>query len=422
MPRGHGCTDAEPGPTGGLGCAVDELLRRVGGVFTVESALLTGRYPGNAGVRAILGGHRTASGLSPEVPTLATALRPLGYRTSMVGKWHLGAAEECRPHRHGFDSWYGFLAGCVDYYSHIYYWGSGTNPVHDLWSDGEEVFDNGRYLTELITDRTVAEIRASARAMRPFFIYTAYNAPHYPMHAPRRYLDRFPDLPPDRRIMAAMLSAVDDGIGEILGELERWGLREDTIIVFCSDHGPSRESRNWLDGTPDPYYGGSSGRLKGNKFSLFEGGIRVPGVVSWPAWIPAAQVSDQPCCGIDIFPTILTAAGGDVAPYEIDGLNMLPVLSSGAPGLNRLLFFELGKQTALRQGRWKLVLHGQLVEDAPVEDDVFLADLDTDPGERHNLAATRPELVAELTSAALAWRQQIETRWHEQWAPAIPSA
>ena len=109
-----------------------------------RASLLTGRYPGNAGVRSILAGHRTATGLPPHVPTLATALKPLGYRTAMAGKWHLGVSEECRPNRHGFDRWFGFLAGCIDYYSHIFYWGMnfpgpGVNPTHDLWEDGTEI-------------------------------------------------------------------------------------------------------------------------------------------------------------------------------------------------------------------------------------------------------------------------------------------
>ena len=118
-----------------------------------RAALLTGRYPGNAGVRAILGGHRTASGLLPEVPTISSELKKLGYNCYLSGKWHLGLSAGCRPHDHGFDHWFGFMAGCVDYYSHIFYWGmsGGVNPTHDLWEDDREVWLNGQYLTEVIT-------------------------------------------------------------------------------------------------------------------------------------------------------------------------------------------------------------------------------------------------------------------------------
>jgi arylsulfatase A-like enzyme len=235
-----------------------------------RASLLTGRYPGNAGVRSILAGHRTAKGLPAEVPTLATALGALGYRTAMYGKWHLGLAEGSRPQDHGFQQWFGFMAGCIDYYSHIFYWGmsEGRAQIHDLWEDGREVYANGRYFTEMVSERAVGFIRDAAGRGDPFFLYVPYNAPHYPLHAPASYLERFPHLPWPRRIMAAMLAAVDDGVGQILAELRRQGLAENTIVFFTSDNGPSREIRNWLDGSGTPYRGGTTGPLKGHKFSL----------------------------------------------------------------------------------------------------------------------------------------------------------
>ena len=387
-----------------------------------RAALLTGRYPGNAGVRAILAGHRTTSGLLPEVPTLATALRPLGYQTAMAGKWHLGLADGCRPHDHGFDHWFGFMAGCIDYYSHIFYWGMAdgkTAPTHDLWEDNREIYDNGRYFTDLIAERAVAYVRAMARAGRPFFLYVPFNAPHYPMHAPRMYLDRFPQLAPDRRIMAAMLSAMDDAVGAIMDEVARQGLGERTCSVFMSDNGPSREARNWLDGRTDPYYGGTTGGFKGHKFSLYEGGIRSPGIVHWPGRIPAGQVLHGPAAAMDVFPTCLRAAGGDPTTYALDGSDLLPMLTAGAPSPHGDLFWELGDQTAMRRGDWKLVLNGRLVEGAPPEDKVFLANLADDPGERHNRAGDRPELTAELTAAANTWRAGIEARWNDHFLPRL---
>ncbi len=385
-----------------------------------RASLLTGRYPGNAGVRSILAGHRTASGLPPSVPTIATALKKLGYQTAMFGKWHLGLAEECRPHRHGFDEWFGFMAGCVDYYSHIFYWGMAdgrTDPTHDLWEGSREVYENGQYLTESITQRAVDFIRRAAESDRPFFLYVPYNAPHYPMHAPEKYLNRFPELPWDRRIMAAMLSAVDDGVGAITGELARQGITEDTLVFFQSDNGPSRETRNWLDGTKDPYYGGTTGRLKGHKFSLYEGGVRVPALMSWPGHIPAGQVLDGAGASMDIFPTLLNAAGGDPADYELDGRDVLPMAAEGAPSPHEHIFWEIGDQTAARGGKWKLVLNGRLVEGAPPEDDVHLANLEEDMGEKRNLKDEEPEVAAELTNAAVTWREGIEQRWAEEWLP-----
>ena len=395
-----------------------------------RASLLTGRYPGNAGVRAILAGHRTASGLPATVPTLATALKPLGYHAEMVGKWHLGLADGSRPHQHGFDEWFGFLAGCVDYYSHIFYWGMnqggpGNDPLHDLWQNDQEVWLNGQYLTEVITQRAVEAIRRSTEKGQPFFLYAAYNAPHYPMHAPQRYMDRFAHLPWDRQVMAAMLGAVDDGVGEILNELERQGIRENTAVFFQSDNGPSRETRNWLDGRTDPYYGGTAGKLKGHKFSLYEGGIRVPGLLSWPEQIPAGQVVDSVGAAMDIFPTFLRAAGGDPTQYALDGEDILPLVRGDANRTDptssgeRTICWEMRDQTALRRGPWKLVLNGQLVEGVPPEDDVHLANLDEDMGERVNLAAQYPALALELQEIALAWRAQIEARWENEWQPHI---
>ena len=387
-----------------------------------RAALLTGRYPGNAGVRSILAGHRQTTGLLPEIPTLATALKRIGYQTAITGKWHLGLAKGNRPQDHGFDHQFGFLAGCVDYYSHIFYWGMnhpgpGINPTHDLWEDDREVWHNGRYLTELIAEKAIAYIRHAVGQAQPFFLYVPFNAPHYPMHAPQEYLDRFPHLLPDRRIMAAMLSAMDDAVGAIVAELERQGIFDHTCIFFQSDNGPSRESRNWLDGRQDPYYGGSAGQLKGHKFSLFEGGIRSPAIMCWPERIPAGQVCHEVGAAMDIFPTFLTAAGGDPAQYAVDGLDVLPMVTAGQPSPHREIFWEMGRQTAVRRQSWKLVLNGQLVEGAPPVEPVHLAALDTDMGERVNLASRYPEIAAELAAIAMAWRSRLEEAWHADWAP-----
>ena len=384
-----------------------------------RASLLTGRYPGNAGVRAILAGHRKASGLTPEAPTIATAVRDLGYQTAMVGKWHLGLDEKCRPNQNGFDYFYGFMAGCIDYYSHVFYWcmaDGHTDPTHDLWENDHEFYDNGRYFTEMVSEKAVKKIREMNESDAPFMMYVAYNAPHYPMHAPRKYLDRFPHLPDDRRIMAAMLSAVDDGVGQITDELKRLGIYEDTIIFFQSDNGPSRESRNWMDGRGDPYYGGMPGSLKGHKFSLFEGGIRVPGIFSWPGHIPAGQVIDEPCAAMDVFPTLLSIAGGDPSKYELDGLDITDVLMNGGKTPHEEIYWEMEMQTAIRQGNYKLVLDGQLIEGEPPQDPVFLSDLSVDPSETTNLAEQFPELTAELKEKALSWRARLEKNWDEKFA------
>ena len=150
----------------------------------------------------------------------------------------------------------------------------------------------------------------------PFLLYVPFNAPHYPMHAPRRYVDRFPHLPPDRRMMAAMLSAVDDGVGCIVDELERQGLLENTFIFFMSDNGPSRETRNWLDGRRDPYYGGTTGIFKGHKFSLYDGGVRSPGILHWPAASPAGRSSTGRARRWTSFPRCSARPAADPSPVR----------------------------------------------------------------------------------------------------------
>ena len=380
-----------------------------------RACLLTGRYPGNAGVRAILAGHRRASGLTPEVPTIAAALKKLGYKTGISGKWHLGLKVECRPNANGFDEFSGFLAGCVDYYSHIFYWGmadGNTNPTHDLWENNDEVYDNGSYMTERITDKSIDFIRRHKD--EPFMLYVAYNAPHYPMHAPEKYMQRFAHLPWDRQVMAAMISAVDDGVGEIKNELVRQGIADNTIIYFQSDNGPSRESRNWLDGRPDLYYGGTSGIFKGHKFSLFEGGIRIPAVLSWPQKI-SQKVVDTPHIAADIFPTILEACGGKASDYELDGKSLIPLIEGTDDAQHEYLFWEMEGQTAVRKGKYKLVINGRLEEFSEVQDEYFLSDLENDPGEKINLANELPELCEQLKNKALSWRQELEENWEKKY-------
>ena len=385
-----------------------------------RASLLSGRYPANAGVRSILAGHRTATGLPADVPSLATVLKGQGYRTALYGKWHLGLSEGSRPNDHGFDQFKGFLAGCVDYYSHIYYWsmnkgGPANDPMHDLWHNDREVWRNGEYMTEMITDDSVRFVREAAGEDEPFLLVVAYNAPHYPMHAPDTYMDRFAHLPWDRQVMAAMISAVDDGVGDVMAELARQGLAENTCTFFMSDNGPSRESRNWLDGTQDPYYGGCQGRLKGHKFSLYDGGIRVPGILHWPGRIPAGQVSDEPVAAMDIMPTFLAAAGADTAGLDLDGADILPAASGRASSPHERIFWEMNDQLAVRQGRWKLVLNGRLVEGAEPTDNVHLADLEADMSESDNLAERHPDLTAELKSAAEHWGVDVEARFQSNW-------
>lgn len=378
-----------------------------------RAALLTGRHPVHAGVQEILGGKRGTPGL-PEQPTLASRLQDEGYLTGIFGKWHLGTGEGYRPMDRGFSRHFGFLAGCVDYYSHIFYWGQGLNPVHDLWDDEREVYDNGRYLTEVIAEKAVEFIADAGD--EPFFCYVPFNAPHYPMHAPKEYVDRFPELPDDRRIMAAMISAMDDGVGRILDALDAAGVTDDTIVFFSSDNGPSTESRNWLNGEEISYQGGSTGGLRGNKGSLFEGGIRVPAILSWPAGLPSGASWQTPAAMMDLLPTVLEAAGIPAAS-GIDGTSVLDELR-GEDAAERTLFWEYGPQLAARRGRFKLTLAAREHLGGPFDPaSSFLADLDADPAETTDVSAQHPEVAASLRAELMAWAESFDwdpTPWLPQ--------
>jgi arylsulfatase A-like enzyme len=379
-----------------------------------RASLLTGRYPGNAGVRSILAGHRRATGLQPEIPTMGTIFKASGYRTGLVGKWHLGLAPESQPNMNGFDYFFGFMAGCIDYYSHVFYWGMAdghTNPAHDLWENDQEVYHNGEYATELITSKSVEFIRENKD--QPFLLFVGYNAPHYPMHAPDKYLKRFAHLPWDRQIMAAMISAVDDGVGEIRAELSRQGILDNTIIYFQSDNGPSRESRNWMDGREDPYYGGKSGKFLGHKFSLFEGGIRVPALFSWPSTLASEQVIESPCVSMDILPTLLDAAQVPFCQDDYDGISLLSMLKGEGSVQHEAIYWEMGNQRAIRYGDYKLVLNGVLVEGEAPRAARFLCDLVSDPGEKRNLVGRLPELANQMEKKVMQWYEDMERYWNE---------
>jgi arylsulfatase A-like enzyme len=372
-----------------------------------RASLLTGKYPQRVGVpaNAPQGRPETVSniGLEPEETTLADALSGAGYRCGAFGKWHLGSTERDDPLANGFDEWFGFLSGCVDYYSHTMVWqqSHGTPPYHDLWEGQEEVWHNGEYLTDLITDRAVAFIEDSPD---PFFAYVAFNAPHYPMHAPAEYFDRFPDLSGDRRTQAAMVAALDDAVGDLLDTLEREGVGDETLIVFTSDHGPSREVRNHLDGSRDPYNGGKTGGFRGEKFSLFEGGIRVPGIVRYPDAFAGGRDCDELAATMDVFPTVLDYCGLSV-PDDADGKSLRPVLEEDAETPHDRLYWAFGDQLAVRDGDWKLVVEGREVGDDPVAR--HLADLESDPGESTNRVDEHREFAGELGAAARQWADRV---------------
>jgi arylsulfatase A len=369
-----------------------------------RAALLTGRYPIRAGVPGNVSSQPGAVGLPADEVTIAELARTRGYATAIVGKWHLGFTRETEPNGQGFDAFFGHHAGCIDYYSHWFYW--EDPPHHDLYRNRDEVYEEGRYMTDLIV-REVTQFIDDHKDS-PFLLYIPFNAPHYPTQAPERLRKMYAHLPEPRRLYAPLVAGLDEAIGRIMDRVRKAGIEKDTLVFFASDNGASVEARN-------NYGGGSSGPYRGFKFSLFEGGIRMPAIVSRPGTVPAGETRGQVVVGMDVFATIAEAIGAELpAGRKIDGQSWIPLLKDcNAPG-HATLFWMQGGQKAVRRGKWKLVCNGLAEEPGPKRDrraraaTVFLANLEADPGETKNLKDQHPEIVAELTKLHDEWRADVE--------------
>jgi len=371
-----------------------------------RAALLTGRYPIRAGV------PNNGPALPETERTIAACLKEAGYATGIIGKWHLGSGPSTVPNARGFDRFYGFHSGCIDYFSHRYYWGEPkTVSYHDLWSDRTEVFEDGQYSTELFAREAVEFIRQNHQ--RPFFLYVPFNGVHYPMHAPKKYVDRFPDLPFERRMYAAMLSAVDDAVGAVLKTLNEYQLTQDTFVIFTADNGATRERRAGLNQQiPDA---GHNGILRGYKFSAFDGGMHPPMIMNWPGVIPGGQIVDEVGCHIDLLPTFCKAAGVPVPSDRIiDGHDALPMATAKAKSPHEAIYWASSNQLAVRKGDWKLVKDGIIFDGTPQgskpltgDDALFLSNLRQDPGESRNLRHENAELVDELQTQAAKWLEDV---------------
>jgi arylsulfatase A-like enzyme len=371
-----------------------------------RSALMTGRYPIRAGVPT------NGPALPETEKTIAACLREGGYATGIIGKWHLGSTPTTVPNAHGFDRFYGFHSGCIDYFSHRYYWGEPkTVNYHDLWSDRTEVFEDGEYSTELFAREAVQFIRRNHE--RPFFLYVPFNGVHYPMHAPKKYVDRFGDLPVERRMYAAMLAAVDDAVGEVMRTVNEYNVGADTFAIFTADNGATREKRAGLNQQiPDA---GHNGILRGYKFSAFDGGMHPPMIMNWPGVIPAGQTVSEVGCHIDLLPTFCKASGVSVPGDRIiDGRDALPMATAQAKSPHEAIYWASSNQLAVRKGNWKLVKDGIVFDGTPEgskpltgDDALFLSNLQEDPGESRNLRHENAALVDELETQASKWLEDV---------------
>ena len=360
-------------------------------------ALMTGRYQyrlRGAAEEPINSKSRGSAtlGLPPEHPTLPSLLRDAGYRTALIGKWHLGYPPHFSPLKSGYQRFFGPMSGGVDYFSHC-----DSRGTHDLWQGEQEHREDG-YLTDMITDRAVqwlGEVADPAGGGQPFFLSLHYTAPHWPWETrddaalAEEVKDNLFHLHGGNiHRYRKMIHQMDEGIGRVMAALRQAGVDRDTLVVFTSDNGGERFSDNWP--------------LVGGKMDLTEGGIRVPWIAHWPAAIAPGGVSDQQCLTMDWSATMLAAAGVAAdADHPLDGVSLLPVLHDPAATFERAMAWRMNHrgQRALRVGDWKYL---------QVDGHEYLFKLPDDERERANHAKREPERLAAMRQA-----------W-EDWAATMP--
>lgn len=379
-----------------------------------RASLMTGRYPMRYGLQTLVIFPSHTYGLPTDEKTLPQALKEAGYKTMMVGKWHLGHADKkFWPQNRGFDYFYGNVVGEIDYFSH------DRGGAIDWQRNGKFLKEKG-YYTELIGNDAVKLI-GEQDGKTPFFLYVASLAPHAPYQAPDSYIEPYKAVAdPLRRSYSAMITALDDQVGRIVKELDRKGLRDNTIILFASDNGgattgmfasgsKSKQERNSEVGGIEQGQKApaSNTPFRGGKGSLYEGGVRVPAFVNWPAQLTPATVI-EPLHMVDVMPTLLALAGGSgSADHPFDGRDMWDTLANGAPSPNEDVLINVEAfRGAVRKGDWKLLKVALL----PGKTELY--DLAKDPGETTNVAAEHPEIVADLEARLLAYaREQKPSEW-----------
>lgn len=327
-------------------------------------------------------------GIPADVPTLPGMLRDAGYATALVGKWHLGALPHFSPLRSGYDSFFGVMGGFTGYFTHI-----GDGGEHDLY-EGETRVESQGYVTHQLTERAVQELREAGTRQQPFFLSLHYTAPHWPWSAPSNEASaRQREVNPQQlaeggspRIYGEMVREMDAGIGRLLGTLYELGMAADTLVLFTSDNGGERYSKNW------PFVG--------RKRDLLEGGLRVPQLAWWPGTIRTGRVTDQVCLTMDLTATCLEAAGVVDRQDHLDGRSLLRLLRNESEAEPRTLFWRMKDrgQEAVRQGDWKYLR---------VEGADYLFDLAHDPRERANFAAEHPGVLRDLKAAWHEWNREM---------------
>ncbi|APD06360.1 cerebroside-sulfatase [Flavobacteriaceae bacterium UJ101] len=349
----NGCKDI---PTPNIDRIANQGVKFTNGYVTYpvcgpsRAGLITGRYQSRFGFgrNPICDPDEPTFGLPLSEKTLATVLKSNGYTNIALGKWHLGTHETLHPLKRGFDEFFGFLSGGHQYFPELW----TLNDISEIQSqfDGYNTkllknntrVDEKEYLTDALSRQAVTYIKENKE--NPFFMYLAYNAPHTPMQATKKYLDRFPNIKDSKRkTYAAMVSAVDDGVGIILDELNKLNLEENTLVFFLSDNGG-----------PEQHNASDNGQLRGGKSDLFEGGIRVPFALQWKGHIPSGTIYDKPISSLDIFATAVEVSHTNISNNKkLDGVNLIPFITHKKEGVpHDYLFWRKfdSQQYAVRNG------------------------------------------------------------------------
>jgi arylsulfatase A-like enzyme len=351
-----------------------------------RAALLTGRYPFRYGLQTLVIPTPGKYGLPTDEWLLPQALKQVGYKTVMVGKWHLGHADrKFWPRQRGFDYHYGSMVGEVDYFTH-----SSAN-VRDWFRNNQPVKEAG-YVTQLWGKDAVAQINAHNPAT-PLFLYLAFTAPHAPYQAPKEYLDQYKHIEdPTRRAYAAMITCMDDEIGKVVDALDKNKMRDNTLIVFMSDNGGNRSAM--FSGDVDVSklkLPADNGPYRGGKGMLYEGGTRVAALANWPGRIKPGE-NKEVMHVVDMFPTLAGLAG--TAPSKekpLDGVNVWSTLSEGTPSPRQEVVYNIEPfRGGVRKGDWKLIWR------TPLPSALELYNIAQDPYETTNRADQNPQIVAEL--------------------------
>ncbi len=356
-----------------------------------RAALMTGRYPFRYGLQTAVIPSSATYGLATDEWLLPQALKQAGYETAIIGKWHLGHADrKYWPRQRGFDYQYGPLIGEIDYFTHE------QHGVLDWYRNSKPLKENG-YSTTLLGNEAVKLIMAHDPAV-PLYLYLTFNAPHTPYQVPRAYLDRYRDIAdPSRRAYAAIITAMDDEIGRVVAALAKKGMRDNTLIVFQSDNGGTRNAMFAGEGDMSKIkIPCDNGPYRDGKGSLYEGGTRVVAFATWPGHIKAGSTVDGMIHVVDMYPTLTALAG---APFgmskPLDGLDVWATISEGKPSPRTEIIYNIEPfRAGIREGDWKLIWR------TPLPAAIELYNIAQDPSEKSDVAAANPDKVAALQKRA----------------------